>query len=145
MNCDWQFQYWILHECHTGIGKLQFADLVSKTELLSILLMTLTLTQKIPLHILIYFLKVGSIIILTSLEFPTKFLYKFISLSLSATCYSPRTSHRSWFDLFLFLSVFQQPNAGQGRLILEVSRSHTMTQHSRSPGHYTNWAKTRRQ
>jgi hypothetical protein len=33
--------------------------------------------------------------------------------------------------LQIFLSVAQQPNAGQGRLILEVSGSPTMTKHSR--------------
>ena len=31
----------------------------------------------------------------------------------------------------MFFPLAQQPNAGQGRLILEVSRSHTMTHHSR--------------
>jgi hypothetical protein len=33
------------------------------------------------------------------------------------------------FRTFFFLSLAQQPNAGQGCLILEVSRSHTMTHH----------------
>jgi len=31
----------------------------------------------------------------------------------------------------IFLSVTLRPNAGQGLLILEVSRSHTTTYHSR--------------
>jgi ribosomal protein L44E len=34
------------------------------------------------------------------------------------------------FRVFFF-SLAQQPNAGQGRLILEVSRSHTVTHHRR--------------
>ena len=33
--------------------------------------------------------------------------------------------------IILFSSLAQQPNVGQGRLILEGSRSHTMTHHSR--------------
>ena len=39
------------------------------------------------------------------------------------------TSRREKSIIFFFLA--QQPNAGQSRLIPEVSRSHTMTQHSR--------------
>jgi hypothetical protein len=34
-------------------------------------------------------------------------------------------------DFAVFFSLAQQPNAGQGLLILKVSRSHTMTRHSR--------------
>jgi hypothetical protein len=33
--------------------------------------------------------------------------------------------------VFTFCSLAQQPNAGQGRLMLEVCRSHTITHHSR--------------
>jgi hypothetical protein len=43
-------------------------------------------------------------------------------------------SHASFFHTFfyfLFISLAQQPKAGQGRLIFEVSRTHTMTRHSR--------------
>ena len=43
-----------------------------------------------------------------------------------------RTAHSSSECLILLLpSQGQQPNAGQGRLLLEVSESHTMTHHSR--------------
>ena len=35
------------------------------------------------------------------------------------------------FFLLSFFSLAQQPNSGQGRLIIDVSRPYTMTRHSR--------------
>ena len=44
---------------------------------------------------------------------------------------SARTILGLWKDAVHFLTLAQQPNAVQGHLSLVVSRSHTMTRHSR--------------
>ena len=43
---------------------------------------------------------------------------------------SSRTARKTKSRKTIFFSLAQQPNAGHGRLILDVSTSHTMTHHS---------------
>jgi len=61
------------------------------------------------------------------------FIYLFIHLFIYLFIFSLFYFILFYFILFyfIFIAVALRPNAGHGLLILDVSRSHTTTQHSR--------------
>jgi len=74
--------------------------------------------------------------VITDFVFHTKYIGKFIH-HLHTNFYIPIHKQLNVMTLYVFLFFFffvavaLRPNTGYGLLILEVSRSHTMTHHSR--------------